>query len=406
MGTPGQEIAWNDALRIDVDGDVGFGVYAPSEKMHVSGNIRADGSIIGQDLVVSDGIHLTGDMYFSGSLSSGNGNDYIWHDDTLNMWFFTSDELTYQDPDVAVGLAEDAFIAHYHSDVNMDHFWHDDTNNKWHLVSDASLRSQGNGWLTLGTLSADDGHVFISPRDANHGGALTIVGQGDHTDWILDSHQDRVRLIAENAVNQPVFEVFSSNSALRVKTELHGDATVHGTFNAQTKHFLIDHPVVPDEMNLVHASIEGPRLDLIYRGKVDLIDGTAEIDLDEVSRMSPGTFEALTRHAQVMLQNDSGWDPVRGTVEGGRLKIVCRNETSNDSISWLVIAERDDADARDASSTDSDGRLITEVKKQDASSPRVTTEALVTSFADDPAGQVNGSSLDVQRGEATVPKGP
>jgi hypothetical protein len=148
-----------------------------------------------------------------------------------------------------------------------------------------------------------------------------------------------------------------------MKTDFHGDASVHGTFNAQTKHFVIDHPLSPNERDLVHASIEGPRLDLIYRGKAALSNGSVVVDLDKVSRMSAGTFAALTRDAQVLVQNDSGWAPVRGRVRGGLLTITCKNQKSSDEVTWVVIAERNDVSARASHTTDGNGRLITERDK-------------------------------------------
>jgi hypothetical protein len=41
--------------------------------------------------------------------------------------------------------------------------------------------------------------------------------------------------------------------------------------------FKIDHPLEAkkDTHHLVHSFIEGPQADLIYRGVVDLVDGTA-----------------------------------------------------------------------------------------------------------------------------------
>ena len=38
--------------------------------------------------------------------------------------------------------------------------------------------------------------------------------------------------------------------------------------------FLIDHPLDPDNKNLVHSFIEGPRYDLLYRGEATLRRGT------------------------------------------------------------------------------------------------------------------------------------
>ncbi len=55
-----------------------------------------------------------------------------------------------------------------------------------------------------------------------------------------------------------------------------------------TKSFRIDHPVHPQEMELVHACLEGPEAGIYYRGSGQLIEGKAKITL-------PGYFDALAR---------------------------------------------------------------------------------------------------------------
>ena len=66
--------------------------------------------------------------------------------------------------------------------------------------------------------------------------------------------------------------------------------------------------------NLYHSFIEGPQADLIYRGKVDLENGGASINLDTVSKMTSGTFEALNRNVKCFTSNESDWDAVKGSV--------------------------------------------------------------------------------------------
>ena len=140
---------------------------------------------------------------------------------------------------------------------------------------------------------------------------------------------------------------------------------VVGELTAGTKTFRITHPVKPKTHDLVHSCIEGPRVDLIYRGYVVLESGYATVDLDEAVGMSAGTWELLCRDPQVWVQNDSGWDAVRGSVSGHTLTIICADHSSNssDTVSWMVVAERQDASIRGQTTTDSDGRLIIEPEK-------------------------------------------
>lgn len=116
-----------------------------------------------------------------------------------------------------------------------------------------------------------------------------------------------------------------------------------GNFNINgTKSFNITHPVPEKEGTLFHSVIEGPKGDLIYRGKARLNEGKVTVDINKHSRMSDGTFEHLTRDVQCMVTNDSDWDRVKGSVEGSILTVTCENETSNAMINWMVMAERDD----------------------------------------------------------------
>ncbi len=142
-----------------------------------------------------------------------------------------------------------------------------------------------------------------------------------------------------------------------------GGLNISGTSNANVKAFKIDHPLDPDNKYLIHTSIEGPQCDLIYRGKVDLVDGIATVDLDLESKMTPGTFDALNKDCQVWLQNDTGWEPLKGVVTNGVLNISCKDLTSTDTISWMVVGTRKDDNIIGSDLTDNNGDLITEVNK-------------------------------------------
>ena len=63
---------------------------------------------------------------------------------------------------------------------------------------------------------------------------------------------------------------------------------VTGTLSATTKQFDIPHPIDPERLRLVHASIEGAEHAVYYRGQGQLQDGSATVRLPEY-------FEALAR---------------------------------------------------------------------------------------------------------------
>ena len=60
----------------------------------------------------------------------------------------------------------------------------------------------------------------------------------------------------------------------------------------------------------------------------------------------------------------TGWDRVKGNMSGSILNIECENINSIDTISYLVIGERQDDEIKNTYATDDDGKLITERIKE------------------------------------------
>jgi len=149
------------------------------------------------------------------------------------------------------------------------------------------------------------------------------------------------------------------------KLDVQGNINCTGTLSKGSGSFKIDHPlaIMSNTHNLYHSFIEGPQADLIYRGKVDLENGSASINLDTVSKMTSGTFDVLNRNVQCFTSNESDWDAVKGSVSGNTLTISCQNVSSTANVSWLVIGERKDKHMYDTSWTDDDGFVIPEQLK-------------------------------------------
>lgn len=145
-----------------------------------------------------------------------------------------------------------------------------------------------------------------------------------------------------------------------------GNVSIAGALSKGSGSFNIPHPLELKKLThrLVHSFIEGPRVDLIYRGKVNLVNGKATINLDEDARMTGGTFEVLTREVQCFTTNESGWDAVKGSVIGNILTIVSQNRNCIDSISWMVIGERKDEHIMSTDWTDENGKIIMEPENQ------------------------------------------
>ena len=164
--------------------------------------------------------------------------------------------------------------------------------------------------------------------------------------------------------------VFSDGSATRdlVLQPYGGTVYVTGALSKGSGSFKIPHPLpsMTDTHDLVHSFVEGPRADLIYRGSVALSGGSASVDLDEEVGLTDGTWELLCRDPQVFLQNEDGWSALKGSVSGSTLIISCEDTNSTDTVSWLVVAERQDEHMKESGTdwTDDDGRPILEPLKR------------------------------------------
>jgi hypothetical protein len=162
------------------------------------------------------------------------------------------------------------------------------------------------------------------------------------------------------------FHTYNAGSAVAAMT-----LSPAGALSKASGSFKIDHPLPSktDTHYLVHSFIEGPRADLIYRGSATLVAGSATVDLDTAAEMTDGTWVLLCRDPQVFTSNESGWDAVRGSVSGKTLTISCQDATSTDTVSWMVVAERQDQHMYDTDWTDDEGHVIVEPEKPEEPEP-------------------------------------
>lgn len=142
-------------------------------------------------------------------------------------------------------------------------------------------------------------------------------------------------------------------------------ATFSGAVSKGSGSFRIEHPLpsLSETHQLVHSFIEGPKADLIYRGKLVLVNGKAQANIDDIATMTEGTFEVLCRDVQCFTTNESGWDLIKGKVIGNIIYIESQNEKSTDEISWMVIGERKDKHMMETEWTDENGKVIVEPLK-------------------------------------------
>ena len=243
----------------------------------------------------------------------------------------------------------------------------------------ADFRVEGDGDAYLLYVDPGDDHVGIGvsaphakltvkdaqdiSMDSSGSGHFAITGNGYTSAIALDGSNMN---IYNNASSIGI--VFGTNETARMSIASGGTVNVVGEFTAGTKTFRIDHPLpsMTDTHTLSHASIEGPQADLMYRGSVDLQGGAATIDLDEAARMTSGTWAVLCRNPQVWAQNETGWTQVRGSVSGSTLTISAQDSDCTDTVSWLVVAERNDSHYTDSKSTDDDGLFRLERNKAES----------------------------------------
>ncbi len=149
-----------------------------------------------------------------------------------------------------------------------------------------------------------------------------------------------------------------------------GNLTIAGALSKGSGSFRIDHPL-PEKKDshwLVHSFVESPRADLIYRDKIDLVDGSATVNIDTVAGMTEGTFVLLCDDIQCFTSNESDWDAVKGSVSGNILTIECQNTSSTATIAWMVIGDRKDEHMKSEGTdwTDANGKPIIEPEKTSA----------------------------------------
>ena len=157
-------------------------------------------------------------------------------------------------------------------------------------------------------------------------------------------------------------ELYYGNTGAKKLETTSGGVTITGTLSKSGGSFKIPHPVagLSTTKHLVHSFLEGPQMDLIYRGKIDLVDGTATVNIDTKAGMTEGTFVLLNRDIQCFTSNETGWTAVKGSVSGNILTITAQDNTCTDTISWMVVGERQDDTIKALNMTDADGNLIVE----------------------------------------------
>jgi len=227
-----------------------------------------------------------------------------------------------------------------------------------------TLQSAGTTAVTIDTSQ----NATFTKNITTNGGKFAIQSSGTEYGYISTASGD----VTFGSSNGGYLKLIS-NSSLILGVTSGGESfravntgfQVAGALSKGSGSFKIEHPLpsLSETHQLVHSFIEGPQADLIYRGKVSLVNGQAQINIDSTARMTEGTFEVLCRDIQCFTTNESDWTPVRGSVTRNILTIEAQDQTSTASISWMVIGERQDKHMYETDWTDENGKVIVEPLK-------------------------------------------
>jgi hypothetical protein len=231
----------------------------------------------------------------------------------------------------------------------------------WNGSNWVNVPPSGSPGGSANQLQYNDGSGFAGSNlkySANLDGSLEWTNAGGASGARISCYHDTI----SGGDNSIIFYAGGGMLGTLNMRIFNNSVTVYGALTKGSGSFRIPHPLagLSTTKDLVHSFIEGPQCDNIYRGKIDLVGGTATVNLDTKSDMTAGTFVALNRDVQCFTTNESGWTAVKGSVSGNTLTITAQDNSCTDTISWMVIGERQDDNIKSSSLTDANGKLIME----------------------------------------------
>ncbi len=241
----------------------------------------------------------------------------------------------------------------------------DTSSDHQYVVTVSELADNRN--INLPLLTSDDEFTFNSHAQTLTNKTLltpTLIGSvyGGVTvpfNWeTRPSGTDNLVLIAEG-YSGDIVDFEGSTGNVRFNYNL----SITGSLSKGSGSFRITHPLKPKTHDLVHSFVESPRAENLYSGMVRLVNGQAKVNIDEHSGMTEGTYAALNHTRSWSSSNETGYAPVKCSMNGNLLSIECLDPTSSDLVYFEVRGERKDKHMLETDWTDKDGRVIVEPEK-------------------------------------------
>jgi hypothetical protein len=399
-----------NTLVLNAQGRVGMGTTAPSNTLHVVGDMQVSslittGTLLATNITtsnltlnsasISNGNLLlqnnngggvinfgTQDNAIWGRKNTGNATDYMQFRAVGNYEFWNGGFLGDQSPkmvitsvgNIGIGTTAPSNTLHVNGDVLVSGIITTSNLFATNITANGIVSLKSTRGILIGTSTDIDTGRLISALDSNMAAnsyRFITLGQGATTN---NQAELAFQYVGNgNPLNSFTLGIFGGE---KMRIQANGNVgintnnptstlQVNGSVSKTSGTFDIKHPL-KENTRLVHSFVEGPRCDLIYRGRKQLVNGQAVVDINiecthsTNGSMSPGTFEALCGNPQVFVGSNTTFEKVIGSVSGGQLTIQSNDAVSNTVIDWMIVAERIDPDIKTWNRTDADGYLVTE----------------------------------------------
>lgn len=188
---------------------------------------------------------------------------------------------------------------------------------------------------SAGLVAPGSTNIFIGNQTGQNatGGSNIFIGKKV---GFNSTQSDRLMIDNDFAIAPLIYGEFDNDLVI-----INGDFEVTGTITAPVKNFTIDHPLDPENKQLVFASIEAPEMMNMFRGNITTDEnGYAVIELPEYFSASNTDLSYHLTCIGVFAQAI-----VSKKVENNRFEI--RTDEPNVEVSWQVLTKRADQWAKE-----------------------------------------------------------